>query len=266
MLLKISKTTKLKGCIRIGGSKNATLPLMVTHLLTDEMIVLNNVPCISDVENMIKILKSVGSFIDFNKEKKTLFLKRDKQSKILDSKLISQIRASYYIMGAYIARGINFKIKYPGGCSFSKRPIDYHLDAFKKMGYEIYEKFGLLSFKKVKKYPKRLMINLEKQSVGATINILLAGSIQSAITTITNASVEPEVLDVISLLNKMGTFVEVIENKIIIYGSQNLKGANHKVISDRIETGSYMLLASAVEESEVVLKNVDLCYTNTHFR
>ncbi len=258
MKLKINQAKEIKGEIKISGAKNAVLPLMCAALLTNELQVLTNVPHISDVDKMMNILKYINCFIDYNIKEQELFIKTTNLKSVLDIKEVSSIRASYYLMGIYIAKGLDFKTIYPGGCSFSKRPIDYHLNAFRQMGYKIIEKEKFLCFKKIKKYPSVLTIDLPQKSLGATINIMFAASLQKSITTINNASFEPEVMEIVKILNNMGCCIKILNDSIVIEGRNKLYGVKHRVISDRIEAGSYMLLASAVDKSELIIKNVDI--------
>lgn len=257
MKLKIEGNKHLKGIVSISGSKNAVLPLMACSLLTDEVIVINNVPKISDVEMLINLLKESGIEIVYLEDKKKMLLKKKEIKTKLNNTNVHKIRASYYIMGGFVANRLSFKMSYPGGCAFTKRPIDYHLDAFKKVGYKIIEKNEDIYFYPKRKIKKRIIINLAKQSVGATINILFISVLKKGMTIIENASLEPEVLQVIQLLKKMGALINANEaNQIEIVGVKRLKGATINVIPDRMEAGSFMLLATAMEKSDIYIKNV----------
>lgn len=261
MKIQICEKNYLQGRVSISGSKNATLALLAICILTDEELILNNVPYISDVKKMCQILKDIGVEINYNQELKILKLKSGKVKSKLYQKEVHEIRASYYLMGALIARRYSIKTLYPGGCSFTKRPIDYHLNAFKEVGYKITEKKNLLIFKKGKESTDDKEFNLARKSVGATINIIYINVLRNGVTIINNASLEPEVLEVIRLLNKMGSKIEIINNsKIKIQGVKKLVGASHTIIPDRIEAGSYMLLASAVERSDIIIENINLTH------
>lgn len=259
MKLEISKSDSLKGTISISGSKNATLALMVCCMLTDATIVLENVPYISDVIKLSKILKHIGVDVTHLIDEKKMILQRKKIHPKLDIKEIHEIRASYYIMGVLVATKYNFNTLYPGGCSFTKRPIDYHLDAFKSVGYKITEKNNYIYFKRKHTKIKDVTFKMFQKSVGATINIIFISVLRKAKTTIINASLEPEILEVIKLLNQMGADIRIVNNnEIQIYGVKKLNGAYFKIVPDRIETGSYMLLAAAVPQSEITLENIYL--------
>lgn len=257
MKLKIHGNKKISGIVNISGSKNAVLPLMTCALLTDEVIVINNVPNISDVKMLMDLLKEAGVEIIYLEKKQRIILKRKEIRTNLNSANVHKIRASYYIMGGFVANRCNFKMNYPGGCAFTKRPIDYHIDAFKKVGYKIIEKDDNIYFFARKKISKKIYINLVKQSVGATINILFISVLKKGCTIIKNASLEPEVLQVVQLLKKMGAIININDaNQIEIIGVKKLSGASITVIPDRMEAGSFMLLALATSQSDIYIKNV----------
>ncbi len=257
MKLRIEHVDKIEGKINISGSKNAALPLMACSILTDEKIVLNNIPDISDIRDMSMILEKIGVNVTYHKEKSQMCLQKKELLINLNIEEMAKIRASYYLMGALVANKTDFLAYYPGGCNFSKRPIDYHIEAFKKIGYNISEKDNVLSFSYKMPKAKKIIIVIPKKSVGTTINILLASSKSMVTTIIKNASIEPEVLQVIKLLKKMGSRIIIKDNQIIIRERNKLHGTRFKIMADRIEAGSYMLLATAVDNAKVCLNNVD---------
>lgn len=261
MKLKIHHVDQLKGTLSISGAKNASLPLMACALLTNEPICLYHFPDITDTLCMKDILQSIGVEIQYVFDEQKIILTKKKIKLNLCMDLIRQIRASYYIMGALVGCNVSFETIYPGGCNFSRRPIDYHIDAFEKLGYRIDEVSGKLIFQKPKsKEKKEVNIYLPQKSVGTTINILLASAKRKGKVSIYNASTEPEVLEVISLLKQMGAQIEVSRDSIRIEGVRKLKGASFTIMSDRIEAGSYLLLASAIPHTHLTLKNVDIRY------
>lgn len=261
MKLKIHHVDQLKGTVSISGAKNASLPLMACALLTNEPICLYHFPDITDTLCMKDILQSIGVEIQYVFDEQKIILTKKKIKLNLCMDLIRQIRASYYIMGALVGCNVSFETIYPGGCNFSRRPIDYHIDAFEKLGYQIDEVSGKLIFQKPKsKEKKEVNIYLPQKSVGTTINILLASAKRKGKVSIYNASTEPEVLEVISLLKQMGAQIEVSRDSIRIEGIRKLKGASFTIMSDRIEAGSYLLLASAIPHTHLTLKNVDIRY------
>lgn len=260
MKIKVEPTNYISGTISISGSKNTVLPLMACSMLTDEEIILENVPNISDVEVMKNLLEDVGINIKYENKTKEMVLKKVKLNKIKNLELVKKIRASIYIIGGLVANRINFKTYYPGGCSFSDRPINYHLDFFRKTKYKIINKKNVIKFKKRKKLKKIIKYTLPQKSVGTTINIIYASVKRKNITIIENASIEPEILEVVKMLKTMGAIINIYQNTIIIKGVNKLKGTKFNVTSDRIEAGSYILLACSVKESDVVIENVNMEY------
>ena len=260
MKIKVEPLKKICGTVVVSGSKNTVLPLMVCSMLTDNEVILNNVPNISDVEVMKELLQDVGINVKHNYELKQMILKKEKIKKITNLDLVKKIRASIYVIGGLVANRINFKTYYPGGCSFSDRPINYHLDFFRKTKYKIKNKGNILEFKD-KEYSKKIInYKLPQKSVGTTINIIYTSVKRKNITIIENASIEPEVLEVIKMLNNMGAFIKIYEDTILIKGVEKLNRVEFNVISDRIEAGSYMLLACAVDSSDVTIENIDSLY------
>lgn len=259
MKMKIKMPNYLKGTINISGSKNTTLPLIAASILTNEDVILNNVPFITDVINMMEIAIEAKGKLDYNKLNKRLRLNFRKISTNILSDKVASIRASYYFIGSILSRKGKIKIKQPGGCNFSVRPIDYHLEAFKQLGYKVTLKKGYILIKKRKIKNKRISIKLPKPSVGTTINILLNTVCSNKIVEIENYSHEPDVLSVIEMLNQMGSNILFKENKLVIYGVKKLFGTIYDIPFDRIEAGSYMILSSIIPKSKVILENVNPC-------
>ncbi len=258
MKLKVEHVDKMEGTIRVSGSKNATLPLMVCSLLTDEKIVLENVPYITDIMDMEELLKTVGVSIQYDSKENKMTLKKGTITPNLNIYKMGKIRASYYLMGAFIANGFSFEAYYPGGCNFSKRPIDYHLKAFRKMGYQIEEKKDYLYFEKKEHCYQKLIYLLPQKSVGTTINILLASSKSQVPIIIKNASLEPEVLDVIQMLKKMKVKITIRQSDItIINPHQMLKGTTFTVRGDRIEAGSYLLMGASLKNANLKIEGIN---------
>ncbi len=254
MRIKIQKTAYMEGTINIAGAKNACLPEMVVSILTNQELILTNVPNIDDVLSMIKILEQAKVKISYDRSNKTLRLKRKKISTKIKSPYISKIRASYYLMGAIFSVKNKLTTYLPGGCNFVNRPINYHLDAFEKMGGVITTTQNEIKIKRRQKIPT--IINLETKSVGTTINIILGSVLTRGETVINNASTEPEVMDVISLLNQMKANISVDQSVIKIKGVKRLFGTTHQIIPDRMEAGSYMFLAASMPKSNVIIKNI----------
>lgn len=255
MKLKINKTNYISGELSISGSKNACLPILAVCLLTNKEIRLKNVPNILDVEYMIELLKLVGVKVIKNEVSNEVYLKRKRTKSKIKSPYLNQIRASYYLMGALFSEKRKIKTEIPGGCNFEKRPINYHIEAFEQMGAKIINNGNTIIIKRKKKHP--INITLKSKSLGTTINIILATIKTKGTTIINNPSLEPEVLDFITILKKMNADIKIIDNRIIIKGVTKLVGATHKIIPDRIEAGSYICLAASVERSNLLLTNLN---------
>lgn len=261
MKLQIKKTTNLFGEIKVSGSKNASLPILTVALLTNETVYLQNVPNILDIEYMIELLTLCGVRVKRNEQTNEVVLKRKRIKSIIKSPYLNQIRASYYLMGALFTEKRTIKTKIPGGCDFEKRPIDYHLDAFKQMGAIIKEtNHDILIKRKIK---KPINITLKTKSLGTTLNIILASVKTKGTTLIKNPSLEPEVLDFIQILNKMNANIKIVNNEIIIKGVKKLTGTTHKIIPDRIEAGSYICLAAGAEKSNILIKDLNIEHLKT---
>lgn len=257
MKVKITKPNTLKGTISISGSKNTVLPLIACAALTKEEVILKNVPSITDVMNMIKIASYANAVVDYNPKTKELKLQFKKiKNKILCEET-TKIRASYYFIGSILPRKKKLIINYPGGCNFSLRPIDYHIYAFKTLGYKIFENREKIYLKKKNIKSKKIIIKFPKQTVGATINTIIASVTSNKIVEIYNYASEPDVLSVIEMLNLMGANILVRDEKIKIFGVKKLHGVTYEVPFDRIEAGSYMILASSIPRSKVILQNID---------
>lgn len=260
MKVLIKKTPYIKGKVDISGSKNACLPILATCLLTNEEIKVNNVPNISDVLDMLKILKYLGVDVKHSKKEKTVRLKR--KEKIKTEVLVEEvkkIRASYYVIPGLLYNNEESKILYPGGCNLGARPIDFHLQAFKKMGVNITEE-DILILKRKELIGNQ--ISFDKPSVGATINTIMLASVAKGQTIISNQIIEPEILNVITTLKLMGADIKVIKQDIIVNGKDKLHGCQTEVIDDRIEAGSYMLLASCIP-SDLIINHIDIAYLSS---
>ena len=249
----------LEGTITISGSKNATLPILASSLLTSEKSNLSNVPNLLDVITMKELLSSLG--IKINANQKSLFLEPGNNiSTHADYELVRKMRASVLVLGPLLARYGEAEVSLPGGCAIGSRPVDIHIDALKKMGANIEIKDGYI---KAKVPNKRLIgadISFAKVSVGATENIIMAASLAEGKTIIRNAALEPEIDDLISVLNKMGANINRLDNnQIEVEGVNNLKGFSHSVMPDRIEAGTYAM-AAVITGGQIQLLNAEKKY------
>ena len=242
----------LRGEVEISGAKNAALPLMTACLLTDQEVLLSNVPDLSDVKSMVSLLSNHG--VKVNQQDNIVSLEANNVNNfIAPYEIVKTMRASIWVLAPLLARFGKAKVSLPGGCVIGVRPIDLHLKALEELGAEIELKEGYV-IAKAKKL-KGATISFKKISVGATVTTLMAACLAEGKTIIKNAAREPEVSDLINLLNKMGAKIEGINTSTLyITGVSSLNGANHKVMPDRIETGSFMI-AAGMCKSKIRIKN-----------
>ena len=259
--LKVFGPKRLKGQIKISGSKNASLPILAATLLSSNKLYLNNLPKVKDIETMINLLKSLGSKIKFEKDK--LLIDNSKQKKIFASyNLVKTMRAGILVLGGLLAKFGNAKVSLPGGCAIGTRPIDIHLKALSQLGvkYRISQGYVHASA------PKGLVgskIRFSKISVGATENLIIAASLAKGITVLKNCAVEPEIKDLVKFLNKIGCNLKWISKRSIkIRGVESIKDTNYSVMFDRIEAGTY-LIAAAITGGNLKIKNIDPNIINT---
>lgn len=254
--IKIVSSGPLHGEISLAGAKNAILVIMTSTLLTAGKSLITNVPVSADVMYMIKLLTSLGAEVVFDQENKYLTIDTTNINKVTVSpEIMKRMRASVLVMGPLLARFSRAEIVFPGGCLIGARPIDYHLKNFKKMGVQIHQIDDLLQAKTQKLEAHR--IALEYPSVGATENILMAATLTEGVTTIVNAALEPEVLDLIVVLKKMGAHINILPPATIeIMGVTSLNPIEHDVIVDRLEAGA-LLLAGAVTGGDVLVTNAN---------
>ena len=255
--LEVFGARKLKGQIRISGSKNASLPILAATILSNKKIHLSNLPRVKDIETMIKLLKSVGSKIKISKNKNSISVENDKRIKTFAPyNLVKTMRAGILVLGPMLARFGKAKISLPGGCSIGTRPIDIHLKALAKLGvkYKIIDGYVYAFAKKKLKGAK---IRFPKISVGATENLIIAASMTDGISTLSNCAVEPEIKDLVNFINKMGGKIKWIGRRTLrIHGVNDFVETKYKIMPDRIEAGTY-LLAAAVTEGNIKVNGID---------
>ncbi len=244
----------LHGHVKISGAKNAVLPLMTAALLTEDELILENVPDLSDVRTMLQLLNSLGVKSEFKNN--ILKLKADNiTNRTADYEIVKTMRASYYVLGPLLTRFGDAQVSLPGGCVIGVRPIDIHLKSFEEMGAKITIKGGYINAKSSKRL-KGAHISTEifhAASHGATCNVLMAAVLADGITIIENAAKEPEVIDLIKLLNKMGAKIKGAgTSTLTVTGVAKLKGATYSVIPDRIEAGTYAI-AAAITKGKIEL-------------
>lgn len=255
--IKINGKRMLSGEIEISGAKNSVVALIPAAILTDEQVVIKNVPKLSDTENLERILGILGAKITFRDSELIIDSQNLKNCEI-PGYLASTLRASYYFMGALLARFRHVEISLPGGCTIGKRPIDYHLEAFKKMGVSVSfdEKKYILDAEEL----CGATIDLPFPSVGATVNIVLAAVLAKGTTIIKNAACEPEIVNLQNSLNSMGGKISGAgTSEISIIGVEKLHSADLKVIPDRIEAGTYIIIGALMGKN-LSVKNAALEY------
>ena len=255
LLIKGGK--KLKGVIKISGSKNSTLPILAATILNNNLSELHNVPFVKDVDTMVNLLRSLGSDVKIDKSKETLRIKNKTELKTFASyNLLKTMRAGILVLGPLLTKYGKAKVSLPGGCAIGARPVDVHLKGLKKLGAKFKIKNGyILASAKNGLIGKK--IRLEKISVGATENLIMAACLAKGKTIIENAAREPEIKDLISFLNSMGCSISWKgPRKIQIVGKKNLKNTKYKIMFDRIEAGTY-IIASAITRGNVLIKNIN---------
>jgi len=254
--IRVKGGNPLHGTVAISGSKNATLPLLVATLLTKEPVVLHNVPNLGDIQMMKALLLSLGVKITEADNGRTLTLQSDEIKNYTAAyDMVSKMRASYYVLGPLTARFKNADVALPGGCAIGARPTNFHTDALREMGADIRLENGYIKAS-VKERLRGAKIQFAKQSVGATINTMMAAVLADGETVINNAATEPHVVDVAILLNKMGGKVSGAgTTKITVKGVSLLHGAEHSVIADQIEAGTYAV-AAAITHGRLEIRGI----------
>ena len=261
--IKIIGGNQLNGKIYISGAKNAALPLVCASLLTEDEVILKNVPQLSDITFLNKLLEYMGNKVtkDIYEEngysaQRFIYKADEIKEFIAPYDFVRKMRASYYVLGPLLTRFKHVEFSLPGGCAIGARPIDIHLSSLEQMGANIEIKNGYI----IADAPNGLSgahIIFSKASVGATCNILMAATLAKGITKIENAAKEPEITDLIDLLTKMGAKIQGRGTSILtIEGVEKLNGAKHSVVADRIEAGSYAI-AGAITKGRIELINAN---------
>jgi UDP-N-acetylglucosamine 1-carboxyvinyltransferase len=242
----------LKGQIPIAGAKNACLALMPATLLSDEPLTLTNAPRLSDIRTMTQLLASLGAEVSSLQDGKVLTMScHGDINTRAEYDIVRKMRASNLVLGPLLAREGYAEVSLPGGCAIGARPMDIHTDGLAKMGAEIELRDGYLHAKAAGGKLKGAVIDFPFASVGATENILMAATLAKGTTVINNAAREPEIVDLADCLRAMGAQIEGDgTSSVTIQGVERLHGATHRVVTDRIELGTYML-APAVCGGEV---------------
>ena len=244
----------LYGEVEIGGAKNAALAILAAAIMTDETVTIENLPNVRDINVLLQAIAEIGAKVervDVHTVKINGSFIRDVN---VDNEFIRKIRASYYLIGALLGKYKHAEVALPGGCDIGSRPIDLHMKGFRSMGAEVDIAHGMVIAK-----AERLQgthIYLDKVSVGATINIMMAAAMAEGKTVIENAAKEPHVVDVANFLNSMGANIKGAGTDVIrIKGVPSLHGTEYTIIPDQIEAGTFMF-AAAITKGDVTVKNV----------
>ncbi|MDO5018022.1 MAG: UDP-N-acetylglucosamine 1-carboxyvinyltransferase [Lagierella massiliensis] len=250
----ISNSGPLSGNVKVDGAKNAALPIIAASLLGTEPIVLENVPKLSDISVILKVLESLGSKVSYLDENTVKIDSSQLTGHIAERELMNRMRASFLVMGPLLARKGETMTYLPGGCAIGKRPIDLHLKGFKALGATINE-----SADSIEAVSKDGLtgdtIYIDFPSVGATQNIMMAATLAKGETVIENAAKEPEIVDLANFLNKLGANIKGAGTSAIrIKGVEKLGGGQHAIIPDRIEASTYMI-AAAITKGDITVEN-----------
>ena len=253
--LLIKGGTSLKGEISCSGAKNAALPMIAATILSDEDIILKNLPYLQDITTMFELLGSMGADILLNENMDFTIATNNLKEKEARYELVKTMRASILVLGPLVAKYGEAKIALPGGCAIGTRPVNYHLDALEQLGATITLKNGYIEASAKKLIGSK--IKFDGITVTGTENIMMAACLAEGTTTLTNVAKEPEIIDLAEFLNKMGAKISGAgSDEITIEGVERLYGTNHSIPADRIEAGTY-LVAAAVTKGEIKINGIN---------
>lgn len=253
--LRVRQSLGLKGEIRISGAKNAALPIICAGLLTADGLSLTNVPNLRDIKTLLQLLTGMGARVEFVDSKMHIDAS-GVNNYTAPYELVKTMRASILVLGPLLTRFGEAVVSLPGGCAIGARPVDQHIKGLEQMGAEIIIDHGYIKARASRL--KGAKIVMDMVTVTGTENLLMAAVLASGQTILENCACEPEVTDLANCLVKMGAQIEGIgTDRLIINGIDKLHGANHAVIADRIEAGTYAV-AAAITRGDIVLTNVCL--------
>ena len=253
--LLIKGGNSLKGKISCSGAKNAALPMIASTILCDEKITLRNLPYLQDITTMFELLGSMGAEILLDENMDFTISSANLKDIEARYELVKTMRASILVLGPLIAKYGKAKIALPGGCAIGTRPVNFHLDALKKMGAKIKLKNGYIEATAKKLHGAE--IRFDGVTVTGTENLMMAASLAEGTTKLTNVAKEPEIIDLADMLNSMGAKIKGAgSDEIIIEGVNNLKGTVYDIPADRIEAGTY-LVAAAVTKGDITVDGIN---------
>lgn len=245
---------KLDGSVEISGAKNAAVAIIPAAILSQGVCRIENVPSISDVTLILRILQEMGAKVRFINKSTLEIDSTGIVSPVASYELVRKMRASYYLLGSLLGKFSSAVVSLPGGCDFGVRPIDQHLKGFMALGADYKVEGGMVNVSAEKLCGSN--IYLDVVSVGATINIMLAAVVSDGVTTIENVAKEPHIVDLANFLNSMGADIMGAGTDVIkIKGVKKLTGTTYSIIPDQIEAGTYMVAAAATK-GDVLVKNV----------
>ncbi len=248
----------LLGTVRISGAKNAALPAMAAALLTEEPVILENIPQVRDIETERKLLAAMGAEVELGygrAQHRTTICCRDLVNPEASYELVKTMRASTLVLGPLLARMKTARVSLPGGCAIGARPIDLHLKGLEKLGAKITQEHGYIEARAERLKGARIVF--EKITVTGTEDLLMAATLAEGETVLENCAREPEVVDLANLLNKMGAQIEGAgTHKIRVRGVDKLHGARHRIIPDRIEAGTF-IIAGALTGGDLLVTGCD---------
>ena len=256
--LIIKGRKELSGKISISGSKNASLPILAASILSEEAY-LKNIPLVQDIFTMIELLNFIGLKTKIVKKSNVIEIKNNDKNinTLAPYKLVKTMRAGVLVLGPLLAKYGKAKVSLPGGCAIGTRPVNLHLFALKKLGANIRIKDGYI-IAEAKKGLKGAKIKFPSISVGATENALLAASRAKGKTILKNCAIEPEIIDLILFLKKLGSSIVLKGRTIVITGSDNKKSKIiHEVIFDRIESGTYMIASALLAKNKITINKIE---------
>lgn len=244
----------LVGEVEIGGAKNAALAILAASVMTDETVLIENMPDVRDTNILLQAMQSIGVIVDRVDPHTVKVNASHIHDLVIEDDFIKKIRASYYLLGALLGKYNKAEVALPGGCNIGSRPIDQHIKGFKVLGADVRIEHGLI----ITEAPnlKGSHVYMDVVSVGATINVMMAAAMADGMTIIENAAKEPHVVDLANFLNSMGANIKGAGTDVIrIRGVQKLHKTEYAIIPDQIEAGTFMFAAAATQ-GDVTVKNV----------
>lgn len=244
----------LAGEVMIGGAKNAALGILAAAVMTDEAVIIENLPDIRDINVLLQAIEAIGSKVERIDRHTVRMYSGNISSMSVENEYIRKIRGSYYLIGALLGKYKNAQVALPGGCNIGSRPIDQHIKGFEALGADVKIQYGLIEAEATKLVGSHIYFDMV--SVGATINVMLAAVLAEGQTILENAAKEPHIVDVANFLNSMGANIKGAGTDVIrIKGVSRLHGSTYSIIPDQIEAGTFMLAAAATK-GDVTIKNV----------